>query len=153
MSIVRFVTFWRLNEDADIMYLAGTIGIYTIVETGGYLISACVLNFRKFLSGRPIGLLSRSYLLSPFRGIFSKRTTEDSASSQMKAGKMSNLMRPHAGNNSWYGDTVPLKDYNGQAGQSHLAYTETGRDESDKPLSTKDKDTIKMHREVYVTAE
>lgn len=160
VSIVRFVTYWRLDlEHADIVYISGTIGIYTVVETGGYLISACLLNFRKFLPRPPKGFFSRSYLFSRFRafssrGGSSKRTTEASAPGHARPEKVGPpvLYGGEAGG-AWYEDTIPLRGFEGAKGGGHVAYAERGREGSDGVSSRgRDDGGIRMCQDVDVTA-
>ena len=174
MSILRLTTFWRLNESvsetSDILYVAGTVGIYTIVETGGYLIAACALVFRQLKAILPARYFPRTCetntktkrstgLLGPLtggRGLTAKSKPSSNVS-QMQRSNLGERM---------YGDTLPLTSLERELGETHTAFAGVASSAGNSMSSLKDGNTsndhsplrvpenaIKIRQEVDVTRE
>ena len=172
MSILRLTTFWRLNESvsetSDILYVAGTVGIYTIVETGGYLIAACALVFRQLKAILPAKYFPRTYetqnkrstgLLGPVTG--GRGLTAKSKQSS----NVSQMQRSNPGERM-YGDTLPLTSLERELGETHTAFAGVASSAGNSMSSLKDgnnsndhsplrvpENAIKIRQEVDVTRE
>ena len=84
-SIVRFTTFFQKNSFVDGTWSAVDLIVWTQVETGVYLISACLMTYRPLLErigkGRFSGKLTRR----------SKRSNGHSANSQKSRQKIADI--------------------------------------------------------------
>lgn len=77
-SIIRFTTFFQKNSFVDGTWSATDLIIWTQVETGVYLISACLMTYRPLLErigkGRFVGKLTRHSKISKGHSVNSKGT-------------------------------------------------------------------------------
>ena len=87
-SIIRFATFFEKNSFVDGTWSAVDLIIWTQVETGVYLISACLMTYRPLLErigkGRFVGKLARRSKISNGHSLSSKDTRQHTADIPLK---------------------------------------------------------------------
>lgn len=145
----------------------GTIGIYTTVEAGGYLIAASLLLFRRLVRVLPEGLVSQGYELTrSFLRLISDRNQSKAVSSvQTKSSVEPSLHGGSRDQTVGFGDTVALTGLQQQPEPSYTTFAGVGAlhdsrasiDERDDMPDSVPRQTpgnaIKVYREVDVTHE